>query len=122
MSKSPRRLLHDASELAAIAGVTSADLVAVTVLGDKIEFQVSPQALARIYRFFGAASRGVALSVDESGSVHATFRARGATWCCCVLAHDPACAQLRDAIGGWLAPRIGRTAEVLSLPAPEALP
>ncbi len=87
--KSPKRALIDAAELLAIAGVTNADLVCVSVFPGLVMIQLRPASLLRVYRQFGVSPRLVKASVSRDGNFHVKFKARGAEWSCCVLRDSP---------------------------------
>lgn len=85
MSKSLKRLLSDAAELVAMAGVNNADSVDVSVWYESIQIHLKVMSLARVFRAFGLTRSRLHTKIGKEGDLHVSFVYRGATWRCVVL-------------------------------------
>lgn len=89
MAKSLRKMVTDAAELVAIADLTTAQTVAVSVYGGHcISIQLKPLELVRVSRFFEVPRSKVKINDDGGESINVSFRARGAHWCCVIWRKD----------------------------------
>lgn len=95
MAKSIQKRLQDASDLAAVLGLKSHDVVAITVYGSNLmTFQLSMRALGRVVKQLRVPASKIELRWGESRNLHVSFTARGVDFSGMVMA---------DAAAEWIA-------------------